>query len=1100
MSWSVRIMLRRAVAQRTILATVLAVAVLGSTLLGTFALLLTSSEQRALEVTLTRSPQSATDLEIRMSVGRNEPGVAIAAARAALAHVAGDVPTTSSEWVASPPYQLPADGGASVPLGYVAAVPDVASLVTLRAGVWPDTATDAAGRVEVAVPNVAAQHFGWTVGTEVPLVSTSTLAQAGAVVVGVYDVTSDRTQWKRDLLVGAGVDPDFPVPGSFGFLQTSAYGPFVAAPAALLGGRVEVTSADIVVHPQIDGVSHAALDALRVRLDSADREVAVAVDPHVTSSMFMSDLAGTIDSARGQLAVTRVSLVVVGLMLAVLATTVLLLAARLLAERRATEQSLMGSRGATGRQVLVLAGLEAVLVAGLTTAVAPVLARLLYRLTTAQDVFRRAGLDNDPHLPGALWAICAAASLAFAGVLLGPLLRRSTSVVDAEQQQVRQDRRGALTRSGLDLALVALAGVAYWQLREYQSPVLTSGGIDVVLVAGPALFLLAGAAVALRALPLVAAVAERLAARSRRLVLPLAAWEVGRRPGRASGAVLLLTLAVAVGLFSQSFLATWRASQTDQADVQVGTDVRIDRLATTPLEQSAAVGALPGVTGLSPVARRTVALGQAPAPGMLASGSTKVAMVALDARTGAGLVRGSAPAGPDWSTLLASIAPTDVVTGAELAGTPTALRLSVTAAALPTAPTVRLLESVVVQDAHGLRVTLRLPTLPVDGLPHEVTVPLTTTPGATLAAPVSVVGFLSQLIDQPDPAAASTTPLPDRMKVRVSVADLRSVEGDVETASSFEPSAWQARSLGSRWRPSTLVEVTTGDDRGLTTRSDIESGDVLSGTAGLTMTSFARASALRVIASDALLDKLAMQVGDRILVDVGGSSVSAEIAAHVPYLPSMPRGVGFLVDRDLLTRSLLTAAWTDPLLDEWWLGAGADAASTLTSTARTRLAANATSRYELGASLTDGPLRIGVQAALWTATAASLLLAVAGFAMSATISVRLRRLELARLEALGASRPGLLRAVLAEHTLLGTLGIGAGAALGALLGRLVVPLLTVGADGARPVPAVVVHWPWPAEGALLALMVTLISVTVTVATVALLRPTASSLLRLGDDR
>ena len=51
-------MLRRAVAQRTILATVLAVAVLGSTLLGTFALLLTSSEQRALEVTLS-SPGSS---------------------------------------------------------------------------------------------------------------------------------------------------------------------------------------------------------------------------------------------------------------------------------------------------------------------------------------------------------------------------------------------------------------------------------------------------------------------------------------------------------------------------------------------------------------------------------------------------------------------------------------------------------------------------------------------------------------------------------------------------------------------------------------------------------------------------------------------------------------------------------------------------------------------------------------------------------------------------------------------------------------------------------------------------------------------------------
>jgi len=255
-----------------------------------------------------------------------------------------------------------------------------------------------------------------------------------------------------------------------------------------------------------------------------------------------------------------------------------------------------------------------------------------------------------------------------------------------------------------------------------------------------------------------------------------------------------------------------------------------------------------------------------------------------------------------------------------------------------------------------------------------------------------------------------------------------------------------------------------------------------------------------VIASDALLDPLSLGVGDVILIDVGGGTVTAQIAARAPYLPSMPTDAGFLVDRDLLTRTLLTQAWTDPLLDEWWVGADAGSAAAVTSAARVQLSAAVTSRYELGTALTDGPLRIGVQAALWTITVASLLLAVAGFAMSATISVRLRRLEFARLEALGASRPGLVRAVLAEHGLLGALGVGAGSVLGALLGRLVVPLLTVASDGARPVPEVVVHWPWAAEGALLALMVTLICVAVTSASVLLLRPATSSLLRLGDDR
>ncbi|MGV8966888.1 MAG: FtsX-like permease family protein [Cellulomonas sp.] len=1099
MSWSVRIMLRRAVAQRTIIATVLAVAILGSTLLGTFALLLTSNEHRALAVTLIRSPQPATDLQTHLSIGRNEPNTAIRSARVALAQVSGDVATTSSDWVVSPPYQLPDDGGSSFPLGYVAAMTDVESLATLRSGAWPDSAADTAGRVEVAVPSIAAEHFAWSVGSEVPLVSTSTLAPVRAVVVGVYDIAGDSARWAPDLLAGAGIDPNFPVPGTFGFVLTTAYGPFVATPEALLGGDVEVASADIVVHPQLDGPSAAALRGLRTRLDTAGRDISAAVGPHVTSLWFASDLGATIDSAQGQLAVTRVSVLVVGLMLAVLALTVLLLAARLLAERRATEQSLMASRGATGGQVLALAGLEALLVAALTTAVAPMLARLLYRLTTAQGVFRRAGLDVDPQLPGTLWLTCAATSLLFAGVLLGPLLRRATSVVDAEQQQVRQDRRGALTRSGLDLALVVLAAVAFWQLRKYQSPVRSSGGIDAVLVAGPALFLLAGAALTLRTLPLVAALAERVAARSRRLVLPLAAWEVGRRPGRASGAVLLLTLAVAVGVFSQSFLATWRGSQVDQADVQVGTDLRIDRLATPPLEQSATLAALPGAAALSPVAVRSVGLGAAPSAGMLPSLSTNVDMVALDTRPRAALASGSAPTGTTWSELIASVAPADVVTGAQLPGTPAALRLTVTAAVAPAAPNLQLLESVVVQDARGLRVTFRLPAVAADGAAHDVNVPLTTTADAPLVGPLWVVGLGTQIIEPLD-ATAGPTPLPDRSELAVTVADLRAVQDDVEVPAIFGPAQWQARSLPD-WEGSIRpIGVTTDDPRSLTTRGVVNGWDVMGGAAGFTTTTFASPDVLPVIASDALLDQLALGIGDRILFDVEGSSVTAQIVASAAYLPSMPHEAGFLVDRDLLTRTLVAGGWTDPLLDQWWATADSDAASALATAARTTLSATVSSRYELGAARTDGPLPIGVQAALWTVTAASLLLAVAGFAMSATVSVRLRRLEFARLEALGASRPGLLRAVLAEHTLLGALGVLAGAVLGALLGRLVVPLLTVASDGARPVPAVVVHWPWANEGILLALMVTLIFVAVTTASAALLRPTTSALLRLGDDR
>lgn len=1098
MGWSTRVLLRRGATQRTILATVLAVAVVSSGLLGTFSLLLTSSADRAIDVTLARAPGTDTDLEADLTIGSRPPGAALDAAQGALGALSAGIAATRDEWIDSPPYQLPRAGDRTVPLGIVASYPDIGAHTALSAGTWPSAATDSAGRVEIAVPGVAAEHFAWTVGSELPLASTASSATITAIVVGIYDTVGARSYWAHDVLKGEGVDHGFPVPGTMGMSVTSAYGPLITTTDALLGGSVEVASGQVVLHPQLDAADPGALAVVRGRLDTASPDIDAAVKPHVTSVTFVSRLATSLDSARGQLAVTRVGLVVIALMLAVLALTVLLLAARLLAERRSGEQNLMASRGASGGQLLRLAALEALVIAGVTTATAPLLARGLFRLLTAQHVFRAAGLDQDPGLPGALWATCAAAALAFAGVLLVPLLRRPTSVVDAQQQQVRQDRRGALTRSGIDIALVALAGVGYWQLRTYHSPVLGPDGIDPVLATGPALFLLAGAAIALRGVPLVAAAAERLAARSRSLVLPLAAWEVGRRPARATGTILLLTLAVAVGTFSQSFLTTWRASQVDQADLQVGTDVRVDPLATPPLEQSGTVGTLPGALAISPVTSQTVDLGPATLPGTLPGPTQQVQLLALDTTRPDALLRGRAPVGTDWAATLAPIAPSAPIAGTPLPGTPDALRLDVTVTPADATSTMRVLPSVVVQDAHGLRVTLPMPNVPSDGVQHQVVVPLTSSASAPLAAPLTVIGLVARLDAPGARAGRAVAGAPATVGYTLTVGDLWAVDGEVITSADLTTASWSATAFASRGRRPATNPSVTSDARSLTVRGDAASQALDAGTAGFTVTSFDPAPTMPALATDQLLQTLGVQVGDTIVMGVGGTTASAVIVGVVPYLPSMPSGEGLLVDRDLLTRALVTAGSVDPVLDQWWIEVPDAQAPALTTAAREL--ASAVSRTELRAELADGPLRIGVQSALWITTAASLILAVAGFAMSATVSVRLRELEFARLQALGASRSGLVRAVVAEHTLLGLLGLGAGLGLGALLGRLVAPLLTVGADGNAPRPSVVVHWPWISEGSLLATTFVLLTVTVVLTAALRLRRASSALLRLGDDR
>ena len=122
-------------------------------------------------------------------------------------------------------------------------------------------------------------------------------------------------------------------------------------------------------------------------------------------------------------------------------------------------------------------------------------------------------------------------------------------------------------------------GLGLWQLRHYGAPLTRSVqgtlGLDPLLVATPAIGLLAGGVAALRLVPLLAQLAERATTRRRGLVPALGARQLARRPLRYTRAALLLMLAMAMGVFAVCYTATWSASQRDQASFQVGADVRV---------------------------------------------------------------------------------------------------------------------------------------------------------------------------------------------------------------------------------------------------------------------------------------------------------------------------------------------------------------------------------------------------------------------------------------------------------------------------------------------------------------------------------------------
>jgi hypothetical protein len=94
-----------------------------------------------------------------------------------------------------------------------------------------------------------------------------------------------------------------------------------------------------------------------------------------------------------------------------------------------------------------------------------------------------------------------------------------------------------------------------------------------LLVAAPAIGLLGGAVLAIRLMPRLAELLERLFARGRGLIAVLGGRQVARRPLRYTRAALLLILAAALGTFASAHAATWTRSQADQATWTAGADV-----------------------------------------------------------------------------------------------------------------------------------------------------------------------------------------------------------------------------------------------------------------------------------------------------------------------------------------------------------------------------------------------------------------------------------------------------------------------------------------------------------------------------------------------
>src|SRR4051794_21006379 len=953
--------------------------------------------------------------------------------------------------------------GDSGRLGYLGTRDARAGRVELTSGRYPRPGPTRP--IEALAPDAAVRALHLRLGDQLALGPGPGLGEsdlrATVVIVGTFRGLPGAAA-ESDPLTGAGFDPAYQTGGA----TAPTSGPFLVGDAAFRATGFEVTGLRVDGDPDLAAADQASLDSTERSLSAASTVLAERVGPSADVTRVASELPDTLDRLHAQQRADRSAVLVAVLLVAVLGLAALVLAGRILAQVREDEHELLATLGRSRGQHLAAALTEALLLAVAAAVVAVPAAALAFAAMTQLPSLRAARLAESPTVTPALVVT------AVAGAALLTLVLVVSPMVGWESARLA-GRRQALARTGADLLLLVVVVTAGWQL--YSEPAAGADS-DTLLVLAPMLCLGAATLLAVRSLPSAFALVAAVGARSRSL-LPVSLTPSTLRLG-AGTALVLLSLAAAAATFGVALHSTWQRSQSDQADLRVGTDLALALNAPPTAHDVAAVArtVTRGESGdvrsvLSPVTARPVALGQ-----YFGVPGTPPELVALDTRLAGALLRGDPGSGATWSEVGDRLAPPTPVHGISLR----ARRVGISMVGhAPTGVVVSVTPSVVLQDAAGFRSTLDADSLPVDGRPHALRWSAPPPPGQ------SIVALHLTFTDEGTrpPSAASD--------------DVVSVALRVPGRAHDAGPAWQTHTLGDSGvvlSPSVAVRHAGAIDV-VTVHTALHLPYLLSVDGELLATAFEASPAVPVAVSQALADATGARIGGELSATLSDTVVPLHVVDIVPTVPSAPGQIAVLADGDSVSRALIDAGHVEPVVDAFW-------ASTPSSATANRLSelrlGRVTTRDEVADELTRGPMQIMLPIAYATLTGSAIVVLLAGAVLVVSADQRRRTAEVARLRALGLPRSGARLLVFAQHGAL----LAALVLTGVLIGAVTAVALDrrlVGSDrGTAPVPPAVLAWPWSTELLLAAGLVAACLVIAAVAAASQVRSSDTSQLRTGD--
>ena len=993
----------------------------------------------------------------------------------------------------------PASAG-NTPIAEAAALGDVSAHATLVSGHWPGGAAPGSGgsgsggagsggagsgggrAIPAALPATAAALMHVSVGDVLRLKDRVSGHVIRFVVTGLYRPESvsgaSAAYWSLD---------DVALSGSSTASGFTTYGPLTVQASAFAGSAAPLTAdaGSWLAQPQTALIPAGQLTTVAANVTTLQQTLQDAIAlPALTLS---TSLPAVLHGTASDLDVARSLLAICAVLLFLLAAAALLAVARLLAGQREGESAMLTARGATRWQLLRMTTAEAVPLCLVSSAAGGVLGVLLAK-----------GLASTTWSVGEALPAAAAVAVGALVIMLVPALYTVTPGA-ARVRRGRQAAISTVSRAGVDLALIALAVLAGWQLRDYSAVSAGSNGnfgVDPVIVIAPALALAGGTVVALRLLPVGGKAGDRLAARGRRLTAAMASWQISRQPLRQGGAALLIVLAVATGTLALSQRQSWIRSDHDQAGFSSGADVRVQASQPLTAAQAGALATTPGVRHAMPVAAFTQPTNGSQTLALDASQAADVTLLRAD--------QSPVPA----ASLFAKIAPTGPALGVVLPGPAASVRLTARLgpASLRLAPAT---VALTVQDADGNVYQLYAGTLPADGQSHTLTASLGAGSGSGSRGAVYPLRLTSVQVSYTMLARSAAAPAVLTVagvsgsagSTRLPGADLRGwaqvafsseLSGVRETTGTQGPAGAPAVS-STAVTGSGALAVTFDPGYGLAPNIGAPPSTI---EAQLTLAPAGVAGVLPGIATRSFLNATSAGVGSIVHTDINGAIFSVKIVAAVSTFPTVSAASGGLIVDLGTVQSLLTSSSLQPAAaTQWWL-------ATAVSGVPPGLGASlppgsaVTSEAGVAAGLLGNPLSTVPQQALLAVALAAAVLAITGFCVSIAAGVRQRRAENALLAALGVAPRSAAWQLCLEKLMLSLPSAVAGLVLGAVLAELLVPAITLTSSATTPVPPVLIEFGW-AVILPLAVAVAVLPVLAAALTVAR-RPDAAAELRAAE--